>query len=273
MKHILMATDLSERSAPAMARAFELAFDQAATLTILHAIDPDLPRDMRAQLQRLARIQLGKDAAQLAQHHGCSFDIRVVESDPSDAARLQAQAVDADLIVLGTHRARAFFDTLRDTTMERIVRASDVPVLLVRDAPTGRYGRVLCPVDFSNGVARALGAAQQMLPGAEFRLFHAFRAPHPVPGGGDRQSMPFRKMIAQEYTAWIAAHGEIAHLGAPDVAEGSITAITASELTAFRPDLMVLGTHSRGRLQRVSVGAFARDMIRNPPVDLLISPP
>jgi len=273
MKHILVATDLSDRSDPALTRAFELANFHAAGLTILHAIDADLPSDMRAEMERMSAEKLDRRAKAMAERFPCSYDLRIAQGDAADAARLQAMSTNTDLIVLGLHRPRAFFDGFRETTMERIVRTSEVPVLLSVNEPKGDYARVLCPVDFSPASARAVATARTLLPDAEYRLFHAFHMPHPLHGSSDDGDLPFRKMVAAEYGVWVTMNDGVKDLGQPDVIEGSITAAAAREITAFKPDLMVIGAHSRGRLQRVSLGSFAKDMIRNPPLDLLISHP
>lgn len=273
MKQILVATDLSPRSETALLRAFQLAQSRGAEVTVIHSIDTELPSTMSKEMHRLAEEQLRKDTETAALQYPCSYRVRLADGAPDDAARTQALGADADLIVLGLHRPRTFFDGFRETTMERLVRTSKVPVLLAVTPPKADYARVLCPVDFSPASARAVATARKLLPEAEYRLFHAFHVPHPLHGASDGSDLPFRKAVTAEYGVWRTLHEGIAELQAPDIVEGAITAATAIEITAFKPDLLVIGAHSRGRLERVRLGSFARDMIRNPPLDVLISHP
>ena len=51
MKHILVATDLTARSDRAIERAFSLARETGAELTILHAVDDELPASVADQIK------------------------------------------------------------------------------------------------------------------------------------------------------------------------------------------------------------------------------
>jgi nucleotide-binding universal stress UspA family protein len=61
------------------------------------------------------------------------------------------------------------------TTTDRVVRFSDLPVLVVKDAPSGAYERVLVAMDLSDGAVRALETAYRIAPDAEFLIVHAWQ--------------------------------------------------------------------------------------------------
>jgi nucleotide-binding universal stress UspA family protein len=52
---------------------------------------------------------------------------------PHTAIRQRAREVSADLIVIGPHRSRAVADRVLGSTVDRVIRTSEVPCLIVRE--------------------------------------------------------------------------------------------------------------------------------------------
>jgi nucleotide-binding universal stress UspA family protein len=71
------------------------------------------------------------------------------------------------------------------TTAECVIRFSDRPVLMVKNASEAPYRRVLVAFDGSEGAIRALHTALAIAPGAEFRVVHAWWPPHAALGGSE----------------------------------------------------------------------------------------
>lgn len=142
---------------------------------IVSVIDSDLPGDIKAFLEDDVGHPLARFAQSLAAP-GQEVASKVVMGDPHQAIIDQAEAEDADLIVLGLHRPRPFLDGLHGTTMVRIVRSSPKPVLLVNDPPDHDYTWVLLPVSFSPACAAAMRIAQVVALSAEMRAFHAVQS-------------------------------------------------------------------------------------------------
>ena len=249
MKRFLVASDLSERSDRAVQRALKLARAHRAECHILHVVDEDLPADIAAMMRDEAAARLTRDVAALA--GGETATTEAVIGDPVLVIAEQARARDADLVVFGIHRPRAFFDMLCQTTVERMVRLIDRPALLVRNPATEDYSRVLVPVSFSSACAKALSAAQALLPEAEISAFHAVHLPfagltHEKPGGPmDRELTAEAEAVR---SSWCVDQGLPEALCEVTPMTGSLIEVLDRRIEAERPQLIALGAHTRNRL-------------------------
>ncbi len=270
MERILVATDLSARSVRAMERGFRLAKRLGAAVQVLSVVDDALPDGLAGRLAEDIKAGLEAECRAMG---GDAAGVAVVAGDPAAEIVAQAQTGGAGLIVMGLHRTRPFMDAVRETTMERTVRLSHLPVLLVRNAPGADYARVLCPVDFSAAAAAAVKAAAAVAPDAAMTLFHAFHTPHTRHGEVSGAAAPFRKEALAEYQAWIANRPELLALPEPELVEGGLDAVFERMAARVAPDLIAVGAHSRPALVRMLIGDFAAGLIRTPPTDLLVSHP
>jgi nucleotide-binding universal stress UspA family protein len=176
IRRILCPVDFSEFSHRALAYAVALATWFDAELTVLHVVHawsetvaagvgghpagrplmPGTPGQVTDELGRsLQLVGAGDLAVRLAAEAG--------ETAPVVLA--QAAAIDADLVVLGTHGRSGIDGLLLGSMAAKIVAASSGPVLTVpRLAAANRANQVLfktilCAVDFSPSSLRALSFA------------------------------------------------------------------------------------------------------------------
>lgn len=272
MRVILVASDLSERSDRAVRRGVRLAAARGAACHILHVVDEDLPAQMAGQFRASATEVLAQTVASLDGGDRVTAD--AVIGDPVRAIAEEAEARAADLVVFGTHRPRIFLDMLRETTVERMVRLVAPPALVVRDPVNEDYARVLAPVSFSHACAKALRTAHDLVPDAEISAFHAVHLPftgftHEKPGGQmDREMTAEVEDVRRE---WCKAQALPDALCDVAPVTGSLGEILGERVQTFKPDLIALGAHTRGRLAARTLGSFAAEMVRHPPTDLLIA--
>lgn len=273
MKSILVASDLSERSDRAVRRAIRLAKGHGANCHVLHVVDRDLPRDLASRWcedagTRLVRFLSALDTEGVEVSH----DVRI--GDPLEVIPEVAAGCDADLVVLGLHRPRAFLDRLRETTMERLVRLVREPVLLVRNPAGHDYETVLAPVSFSPACTAATKAARALAPKATIHAFHAVHLPFSgltgeQPGGPMSQALIAEAETAR--TGWLAKDGPGLEADQITLAIGSLSQVMADQLASVRPDLVAIGSHTRFSLAPHLLGSFAAELVRDPPTDLLIA--
>lgn len=284
---ILAATDFSPRSAQVAGRAAALARVLGARLVLAHVLParpegPALAADGRRVRPVLARLglrgraltdaaaqdQLQAIAAQLGQ----PTEIRVLHGTPEAALAAEAEACGAALIVLGLHRERRVLDALRLTTMERIVLAAPVPVLLASLPADRPYARVLALTDFSPGSAAALAMAARLCPAAAFHAVHALKLPLLAAVAG-RDSATDEALTQAELlrSAFVARPGLPTLAAPPELVPGGVHEVLAFRTTELNPDLVCIGTHS-GRAPD-ALGHYARDLMRAPPTDLLVAKP
>lgn len=272
MTSILVATDLSTRSDRAVQRALRLGAMLRRPCHIVSVIDSDLPEDLQAALRRDVKQRLTR-MAEGAEAEGQAVTCTVLAGDPHWTIVDHAEAVAADLIVLGLHRPRPFLDMLTGTTMTRIVRASRVPVLLVSDPADHDYRQVLVPVGFSPACAAAVRKAAEIAPQARLQAFHAAPVPFRGMTGEGPDSATARDLRAQaeaERDAWLATLGPAVR--PPEVEIVSAGRIEVmNRMAAQKPDLVAVGAHMRSGLAPNVLGSFVTDLIRRPPCDVLVA--
>ncbi len=258
MKNIVVSGDLSERSRPALARAVRLAVEHDAALAILHVVDDALPSAVKERIAEEARVYLSQEAAAVIGKQRLRYEIEVIAGDAIDAIAGFARASKADLLVVGRHRHRAFLDQFRRTTVEHVITASDVPVLLVTGPSDEPYGHILGGLDLTEVCATALTKARLLAPEARLTLFHA-------------HEVSFRKEAENEFDTWKSVYPVPFDLPDPIFMEASPSHALRDVMTEGTYDLLVIGTHPRTSAGRYLFGDFSARLIRNPPCDLLIA--
>lgn len=138
---ILCPVDFSEASEDAVRYAAELAEQLQAKLFLVHSFQlpvyaaqigaPLAPADLIEGLPQQLQQQLDELRDRIAKP-GLHVEGEVVEGVPYVKILEQADAVGADLIVMGTHGRTGLAHLLIGSVAERVVRLSDHPVLTVR---------------------------------------------------------------------------------------------------------------------------------------------
>ena len=269
MDTIIVATDLSGQSDRAVERALRLAEATGATCHVVSVTDDALPMELANQLSEgvHAHIQKALDG----RDNTVKTEVTILRGDVAEMLIRFAMLHDADLIVLGLHRRRMFLDTLRETTMTRIVAASSTPVLLVTNEASTDYARALVPVSFSPSCAGAILSAIKVAPNAKVSGFHALQG---LSAGDTSDLATTAKEEALSACAnWMAEQGLQGTVDAPEIIPGAVRKVLDQQLIEKQADLLAIGAHTRSGLSLQKLGGFAADLVRDPPVDLLISHP
>lgn len=270
MQHILAATDLSIRSERALRRAFQIAAAESAKLTVLHVVDEDLPKAIADRMKTDAEDDLARLCASISE---APVEIRVQIGDAVQDIAAAAAAIDAELIVLGVHRPRPFWDMFTGTTLERVVRSTVRPVLLVVDSVDHPYSSILCGIDLSPASAAAVRMAIQVAPKAKVHSFHAVHIPFRGlvgPEPGSRALDPFIAEAQEDLDAWwqTAKLPEGIDKPVPDIA--SVTESFDRKKAEVAPDLLAIGAHGRPALSTTLLGSFTEEVLGTPPCDVLV---
>lgn len=141
---ILCPVDGSEASNRGVEEAVKLAKSQHAKLLFFHVMDSYLPVvdgvgnfvpvDILDVLRQNAEEVIGKATA-LAQEAGITAETEVIETvgvRPSIQIVKASESWGADLIVMGTNGLRGLSRFVMGSDAEHVVRASEVPVMLVK---------------------------------------------------------------------------------------------------------------------------------------------
>jgi len=243
---------------------------------VLHVMKPELPDDLAQLWRKGAQAYLDKRLGDGAASDSADVEGVVVTGDAFGAIIGEAVRRRAGLIVIGAPASRGYTDMFVGTTSERVFRFSNTPVLMVRREAAGPYRSILSAFDGSEGSVRALKAAMAIAPKAEFRIVHAWRPPQTSVGDAETA----RSAIERENENL----KPLIHKAATDAlssSEGSLAVdmIEDNPFVALRnqtgsADLLVLGTHSKGRLATtLSIGSLARHLLAEAACDVLVSRP
>ncbi len=140
-QNILVAVDLGATTEAVVQRAASLAGQNSAQLHVLHVIEPlaityggDIPMDFSAiqeEIQEQAKEQLDRLCAGLSVPEA---NRHLVTGRPESEIPTQAKALNADLIVVGSH-ARWGLALLLGSTTDGVMHGADCDVLAVKVDP------------------------------------------------------------------------------------------------------------------------------------------
>jgi nucleotide-binding universal stress UspA family protein len=142
MKWILVATDGSPSADEAVHYGVDLADEQDAGVTFLHVLPPvDWTRLDRGSTVKPVPEELPTrhepvlaDAQRVAAEHGVVSNAVLVAGTPVDEIVAYADAIDADLIVLGSRGRGAVTSAVLGSVSAGVLHETQRPVLVVRGA-------------------------------------------------------------------------------------------------------------------------------------------
>lgn len=165
IQSIFAITDFSTQAEQGLERAAQLAHAHEAKLNVMYATEVPNPKfsDPFARLEQRAR--------QLVRRHGIS--VKAVARTGGMLADILKQCQRSNLLVLDQRSHRAPWQFWQGTTLDQLLRHSPCPVLVVKQAPTRPYGRLLVAVDFTETSKELVRHASGFALDAELELFHA----------------------------------------------------------------------------------------------------
>jgi nucleotide-binding universal stress UspA family protein len=194
---ILFATDFSESSHQAFRAACSLGVEGRTRLHVVHVIEPhwvpedptflgqagvqfydaNLDGDREAQVKTMLRSRYAPDIPIEVEYH-------VKEGNPASEIVRLADAVKADLIVVGTHGRTGLSWMLAGSVANAVMQRAGCPVLAVRSSGLSETGEpiqtILHPTDFSDRSDAALRVARELARDLGSRLILLHVAPFDV---------------------------------------------------------------------------------------------
>jgi len=279
LSRILVATDLSPRAQKSIARAIQLAAEQGAALTILHVLT-DAAGNKARQRQVALQVEkdLRRDIATLSSAQDGRATIRVVTGTPFVEIIRRAREEAADLILVGAHGAQFIKDLLVGTTMEKIVRKGDRPVLVVKRSVRAPYRRVLVSTDFSEPSRQALELGLRLAPEARIYLLHAYQG---IEGQLWRSDMTkseilrYRHRVAQQSRQQMKDFIRRMNLDGRLIVRllryGRAPHVITAAAQRLRPELVCVGSVGRTGLPQILLGSVAEHVLREVSCDILVA--
>lgn len=276
LKRILCATDFSDNAAAALDAAVALARPANAKILVVHVtplpvrsrgvgtcspaplgVDQKGRADLIENLERFGRPALAA---------GVETEPVLRQGDPAEEIVREAQHAGADLIVMGRHSRGTPNDWFLGSIVERVLRNTPCPVMVVKPFPRRRGQRprhVICALDLGETSAATMAHAAALTGALQANLLvlHVVAGPaHDV----------------QDARAGLAALVAGASVPSGRVQQQVVAGMPHEEiLGAGREggiDLVVVGSHGGGILDRQFIGSTTLHLLRQSECDVLVVP-
>jgi len=281
--NILCPVDFSEFSRCALDRAVRIARLHKAVLTAVHVVEPDEPDGDAATSAANARRRRDERSEKMIRFVGAetTLDVQIrreVVEGPSVAREILVQAgrLSADLIVMGTHGRSGVERLLLGSIADKVTRLSHIPVLTVPRSDTEPCGcppfrTILCAIDFSEASQAALRYVSSLIeePGSHVMILHVVEllpvvrepcTPSPfdlAPKLADIEAAAHR-LVHKTVPPELKACADVEEI----VAEGKPYVAILDTATERKADLIVLGAHGPGALDRLRYGSTTSHVVR-----------
>ncbi|MGE0226044.1 MAG: universal stress protein [Acetobacteraceae bacterium] len=290
IKRLLAATDLSAPARHAAERAALLATEAGGTLDLLHVIAAgplgklrqlvrEVPADAEQRLVDAVREEVRQLAGNLLSQHGVTAGVHVVLGTVIHRLNEEADALGADLIVLGARGTSFVQHLLLGSTAEKMVSRAARPLLVVKQPPHERYRRLLVPIDFSPASLPALRLARALAPAAELVLLHAFDVPFEGKlrlAGVSEEAVTYYRAAArdealQRMRELLAGAGIALEEARLLVRHGDPWRNIVEQEQEQDCDLIVMGRHGEGMLEEFFLGSVTKRVLMDCQADVLVS--
>ncbi len=289
IRTVVAPTDLSALAGHAVVRASLLAAELGARLSLQHVVNAGaldalrhlLDADSAGLQEKLldeVRGEVEALAAEMHKRHGVTPELHLAVGGVLGEIVGHAEAIDADLLVMGARGAGFMRELLIGSTTERVLRKSVRPMLVVKQIAHEPYRRVLVPVDFSARALEALEFAQRVAPQAEFVLLHAFEVPFEGKlryAGVEENALSALRVNARR-EAGAQMNELVARAGLDEnrvrriVVHGEATTQILEQEQEQDCDLIVIGKRGHGLLGEMLLGSVTKHVLARSTADVLV---
>ena len=289
IRTVVAPTDLSALARHAVVRASLLAAELGARLSLQHVVNAGALDTLRHLLDADAaglhdkllaevRGEVEVLAAEMHRRHGVTPELQLAVGGVLGEIVGHAEAIDADLLVMGARGAGFMRELLIGSTTERVLRKSVRPMLVVKQIAHEPYRRVLVPVDFSARALEALEFAQRVAPQAEFLLLHAFEVPFEGKlryAGVEENALSALRVTARR-EAGAQMNELVARAGLDEsrvrriVVHGEATTQILEQEQEQDCDLIVIGKRGHGLLGEMLLGSVTKHVLARSTADVLV---
>ncbi|MGD2136185.1 MAG: universal stress protein [Gemmatimonadales bacterium] len=197
--------------------------------------------------------------------------LEVEEGHPVQVLQQAARRHDAELLILGGKHHAAPVRWFGGSTVHNAVRTIDVPILVVTGRPE-RFDRILAAIDLSDATGTTLEAARrvaQIFAGTVMPI-HVVEPLPTIPDGAVDLDEDTHLRLAE---AGVQDAVRDAGVEEPTVVCHGSPARAIADATASRSaNLVVVGTHGKGWVDRVLLGSTTERLLNRLPTSVLVVP-
>lgn len=208
------------------------------------------------------------------QQAGTNVSAIVEEGKPAEVIARTAKTHGCDLVVTGIARDETLGRFFLGGTVNRLIRMSPMPVLIVKCRPYQMYRNIVVATDFSDASLDALQTASRFFSGQQLSVFHAYEPPL-VGLVQDKVQFAqrFRDVAVEECAAFLARYRSLSKTSPPLetwIEHGQPDRLIAEFARDRGVDLVVMGAYGQGALTAMLLGSMATRILRFLPCDALV---
>lgn len=286
IRTIVAAVALENGDEPVIHRASRISQEHGARLLLVHVIESlpataDLP--LPADEETVSRV-LVADATQalerLVPASGVRAEIKVDFGRADQVIERFARDHAADLLIIGPGKPQNLREKLFGSTVDRLVRSSPCPVLVVKQQADDGYRRVIAAIDFSPMSFAAAQSAVRMAPNAAMELVHVLEIPlafmQAMRKAGTSQAEIDQYRRAKSQAALKKLRLACVSFSIPKeskirVVHGDAAATLIGLARGGETDLVTLGVQGRNAVSKMILGSVARRVVSLSPCDILLT--
>ena len=290
VERILVPVDGSELAEDALPLAMSLAARAGAALRLVHVRDrlhpiyidglPVVDESLHPLPDLHERTYLSRLRDRLEASDGVKVEAVILEGRIARTLAHHAKQVECVLIVMTTHGYGGLERFWLGSVADRLVRLSEVPLLLHKPSPTPEHGegfaceRILVLLDGSERAEKILGCVEWIAKtmGATVQLREVVE---PARDSHDGDGAPVSHAEAQRYLREIADRLATSGVQASTHIEqhGEPASAILDHAREAGADLIALTTRGRGGVQRMLLGSVSDKVLRGTEVPLLLFRP
>jgi nucleotide-binding universal stress UspA family protein len=290
-RKIIYALDFAPAARMEAQYAVTLSRLLAAELTLFHAIH--MPADQlhpTAEFEhsgdfRLRQEQSRKEMQRMIQDQDADVPCKahIVRGDPAEALQQFCSDHAVDLVISGSRGVKGFKRLLLGTVVERLVRMSACPILVIRrpQRPPGEIMKIGICCDFKadnallvqwgQELARAFNARVCLLHCMDSAVDESIIDPAQAPYGQVQHMLQER--LTAKLLALFACHSSYRPLVVSAyAAHGSVKDRLLGMVLDLAVDLLIVGVHRHSALEKLMIGSTTEAVLRRAACDVLAVP-
>jgi nucleotide-binding universal stress UspA family protein len=279
LRRVLAATDGSEHGLKAVVTAASCAERARARLDVVSVVEVlllPLGVDAAAYHDAFADATRTRVEAQLKEAGLADTPFHLRKGMAAATIGEVAEELDADLIVVGAHPKPAVARFLVGSTAERVIRLARRPVLVATAPGREPYRRIVVSVDLSPQSERVLEVAVALATacGAEMRAVYVEDRLTPMLLEAalvdEKETRHHARSQLQKTLAAVSVPSEL--MVSREVREGHAGHEILRAAEEWDADLVVMGTHGFGFINRLLLGSVSTYVLRHGDRDTLVVP-
>jgi nucleotide-binding universal stress UspA family protein len=270
---IIVAVDGSAGSLHTLKEALTLGAERLTAVSVVPGFGPrrgqgeEPPASLRRPYERALTA-----AREMAKEAGVELETILAVGEPYRGIVEQAEARDADVVVIGLKGPELPEEAMMGSTTARVIGYSPRDILVVGPDARVAFARILLATDGSRYSRRALAKALEVARayGGALQVVSALDVP---PGFAAEAPEVTAELLAGLHRQVEEARNRAEGLGIECqgwVRQGPAHQVITGLARAGRIDLIVMGSHGRTGLKRLLMGSVAERVIGRAPCPVLV---